>query len=545
MSGTVCAVMLVKDEADIVETTIRHLLWHVDEVIVADNLSSDGTREILERLPVELRDDPEIGYYQDRKTTALAMEALARGHRWVLPCDADEIWHHGDCDLPIRDYLGGLGPDVGILRALVFNHFATDVDEPAANPVAQLCWRQKKHGMVKVACRLRPDLSIEMGNHGAQTTGGTLTIDAPLNVRHFSWRSEAQFCNPPEAPIWMGDLTFRHLGDVRVGDEVIGWGHSSARTKIHLLPSAVTDVSVRQSPIVRVEFESGRSLRCSPDHLWRQHFYGTRGPDRFPIAVGGEQGRGQGIGRWGQGNEVIVGDATYVRGSGVFKTAAIGRSLTHVITPSFPSPDYDDAWLAGWLAGMFDGEGHRNHIAQSAAANPFLYEELCEALDHFGFPYRKAEMGVHLVGGRETFVRFANLVRPKKRSTWADQMLASRGIGGTIGHPDKIVAVEEDGESEVISLTTATGNYVAWGYASKNCRKITNGRAAYAATNLPAMYGAGWRVYDGAPEEAIRASYHEHFVRRDPAADAELIYDPAPVRGGLKGGTRWVTTSSR
>lgn len=47
MSGGVCAVMLVKDESDIIETTIRHLLWHVDEVIVADNMSTDGTYDIL------------------------------------------------------------------------------------------------------------------------------------------------------------------------------------------------------------------------------------------------------------------------------------------------------------------------------------------------------------------------------------------------------------------------------------------------------------------------------------------------------------------
>jgi hypothetical protein len=40
------------------------------------------------------------------------------------------------------------------------------------------------------------------------------------------------------------------------------------------------------------------------------------------------------------------------------------------------------------------------------------------------------------------------------------------------------VSVEPDGEGEVISLTTTTGNYVAWGYASKNCKpkQVWNGR---------------------------------------------------------------------
>lgn len=200
MSGGVCAVMLVKDEQDIIETTIRHLLWHVDEVIVADNMSSDGTRDILIRLQVESggrvtwQNDPEIGYYQDRKTTGLAMEALRLGHRWVLPCDADEIWQHNDSNTRIKDHLGGVGPDVGIFRVPVFNHLCTTSDDTyQPNPVKRIRWRQRKPGMFKVICRLRPDLFIEMGNHGAQVNGRTLTVDGPFNVRHFSWRSPEQF----------------------------------------------------------------------------------------------------------------------------------------------------------------------------------------------------------------------------------------------------------------------------------------------------------------------------------------------------------------
>lgn len=200
MSGGVCAVMLVKDEADVVETTIRHLLWHVDEVIVADNMSTDGTGEILWELRHELHPrlsvqaDEEIGYYQDRKTTALAMAALARGHRWVIPCDADEIWHPGDPDRRIGDFLGGLGPDVMIVKAPVFNHLVTDADPwEDTNPITKIRWRQRFPGMEKVACRLREDLFIQMGNHGATYQGGCGATAGGLSIRHFSWRSEDQF----------------------------------------------------------------------------------------------------------------------------------------------------------------------------------------------------------------------------------------------------------------------------------------------------------------------------------------------------------------
>jgi glycosyltransferase involved in cell wall biosynthesis len=199
VSGGVCAVMLVKDEADIIETTIRHLLWHVDEVIVADNMSTDGTHGILACLAdetdrVQIQDDMEVGYYQDRKTTALAMEALNRGHRWVVPCDADEIWHHQIHDISLREYLAGLGPDVQILNCNLFNHIASTDDDPAiANPVKRIRWHQRGVGMNKVICRLRPDLFINMGNHSANTNGYALTVGSQVQIRHFSWRSEEQY----------------------------------------------------------------------------------------------------------------------------------------------------------------------------------------------------------------------------------------------------------------------------------------------------------------------------------------------------------------
>lgn len=197
--------MLVKDEGDVVAHTIRHLLTQVDEIIALDNLSTDNTLELLLQLAVEnpeliVGTDPEVGYYQARKTTALAQQARERGHTWVVPCDADEVWYSPFGR--IGDLLEGLEPQWQFALADLYDHIATDADPPYGNPLERIRWRFVAPGKLpKTAARLHPSLQIEMGNHGASLVAGTRvradgsppSVKGRLKIRHFSWRSEDQY----------------------------------------------------------------------------------------------------------------------------------------------------------------------------------------------------------------------------------------------------------------------------------------------------------------------------------------------------------------
>ena len=180
------AVSMCKDEADVIEQIVAHMLGEVDVVLVADNGSTDGTREILESLPVVVKDDPDVGYYQSQKMTALAHEARAKGADWIVPFDADEIWRSADG--PIKDALASLPPDAMICEAAVLDHVATD--EEGLSP-----WRRPEQlPLRKVAVRAYDRLVIHQGNHGAtfRGIGYPLRATGLLEVHHFPYRTLEQ-----------------------------------------------------------------------------------------------------------------------------------------------------------------------------------------------------------------------------------------------------------------------------------------------------------------------------------------------------------------
>jgi len=121
MSVSLWAVTMVRDELDIIEATLRHLESEgVEGIIVADNLSTDGTYEWLQDNAANfdcqllVQQDPDPAYYQSRKMTALAHQAFELGAAWTLPFDADEIWYNGNTTLELNltppDGAATLGP---------------------------------------------------------------------------------------------------------------------------------------------------------------------------------------------------------------------------------------------------------------------------------------------------------------------------------------------------------------------------------------------------------------------------------------------------
>lgn len=313
---------------------------------------------------------------------------------------------------------------------------------------------------------------------------------------------QRRYCNAPEAPVWMYDLSFKPIGEIGVGDVVMGWVEENGRRR--LAPSVVEHVLRRTAPsVVRVTMESGRIIRCTPDHRWLSAHHGGTGEPGGPWVTVAAESRieraelGEGGCGW-CGVPVTRGAArgpvpkycgkphrdlaARARRTGD-RTPRV-RSLSHVIDPT-PGLDEKQQAAAYWLAGLYDGEAHGTVICQSATHNPQVCSRIEESLDLLGVRWSRDDRGYRLLGGRQTYVDFLNWTRAvltrdwmlreqvlgaDKASEWAVaggiRRAGARQLGRTA---DRVVSVFDEGPGEVVSMQTSTGNYVAWGYASKNC----------------------------------------------------------------------------
>lgn len=177
---TIIGVSMFRDEGDIAAQTIEHMLAQgVDRLIIADNLSTDGTREILESFPeVTVVEDNDPAYYQSAKMSRLARLAYDEGAEWVVPFDADEFWYWQVGTL--AEFFSYTPWDV--IHALTYEQ----IGDQRTNAVKRL---------PKVAFRAAPDAQVAQGNHAVaftETDWNQMTGDGLL-IREYQYRSLEQF----------------------------------------------------------------------------------------------------------------------------------------------------------------------------------------------------------------------------------------------------------------------------------------------------------------------------------------------------------------
>ena len=191
--GSVWAVTMVRNEDDVIARSVRHLLAQgVNHVIVADNLSTDRTREVLDDLAdqrVHIAADEEPAYYQGEKMSVLARAACRAGADWVVPFDADELWFGRDGT--VAETLRSIAadhPGVGMVKAALHDVIPVDGPRPDLDTSGFLMDASPSLPG-KVAFRAHPLARLMMGNHAAMRVGDVVE---GLHIAHLAYRSVDQ-----------------------------------------------------------------------------------------------------------------------------------------------------------------------------------------------------------------------------------------------------------------------------------------------------------------------------------------------------------------
>ena len=253
------------------------------------------------------------------------------------------------------------------------------------------------------------------------------------------------YCFSPDSKILRSDLRWVRAGDLNVGDELWGFEETPRGRRRTLERATVLASFESRKQCVRVHLDSGESFVCSDDHPWLS----SRGSDA-----------GNSYHEW-----------------------VLARDLMTRPTPvrAFLPWDEDRSYDAGWLAGMFDGEGwvvrhgirdfHPSAvgITQVLGSTADRIETLARQYGDFNLrvierPDMQKRIDMVSHGGVSGAARFLGQVR-------AERLIENFDMTGCElrrSYPCQIVKVEDVGEQTVQSIQTTSGTYFAEGFAVHN-----------------------------------------------------------------------------
>lgn len=215
----IAGVVMVRNEADIIEAFVRHNLQFLDELIIVLHASHDDTARIIEQLTIEglplvIKHNHELGFSKAEWMNKVAREVLANKRAdFLFMLDADEF-----IKCPSRRYLDEAidAIPLGATAALRWESYVPTPDDAGSerNVVKRIQHRAARETnlvcKVTLCKRFGDDnsLTIADGNHAVLRGQGAAARPVPhvlfrgVSLAHFPVRSESQLVSKALIGIW-------------------------------------------------------------------------------------------------------------------------------------------------------------------------------------------------------------------------------------------------------------------------------------------------------------------------------------------------------
>jgi len=215
----IVAVMMMRNEADVIESWVRYYIGAVDHIIITDHLSVDGSGDLVrkliaEGLPISLEIENRPGYLQEERMKKMMLRAFFEFEAdWVLLLDADEFLIP-PAGRPLRYVFNELRNDRP-LKVAWTTYIPTESDPDEPNVLKRVTHRldhevkQVFKVMIPAKIGREPEAVIEMGSHNMRLGKRKVKLqDAPsgMSLAHFPVRSKEQIASKVMVG-WLATLT--------------------------------------------------------------------------------------------------------------------------------------------------------------------------------------------------------------------------------------------------------------------------------------------------------------------------------------------------
>jgi DNA polymerase I-like protein with 3'-5' exonuclease and polymerase domains/uracil-DNA glycosylase len=265
-------------------------------------------------------------------------------------------------------------------------------------------------------------------------------------------------CNPPETRALKADLTWTPMGDLKIGDELIGFDEHLDHPKLRR--SIVTCVNPFETDIYELETDKG-VVRATARHGWA-----TR------LQVKGGRG-GKFLHRWISTEYLRPGD-----------------KIIYFAPPWRTEPSRD----AVWLAGILDGEGHldsrwkRGIVAFSQ--NPgIILDKAINIANELGLRTTEPRhVGTREVRGVRLYansprsaLEIIGRLRPERFLQKAPQLWENKPAFDYLSYGEvaTVTSIRHVGKNEVIAIGTSTETLMVEGMYSHNSRDYATKSLAF------------------------------------------------------------------